>query len=99
MNIFKEFEQRIAATLAAMAQDGALPLGLDVSRVVCEPPREAAHGDISTNAAMVLAKEAKTNPRPLAEAIAPRLVSQGVAKAEVAGPGFINLTLEGGIFD
>ncbi|SDR40509.1 arginyl-tRNA synthetase [Rhizobiales bacterium GAS113] len=99
MNIFKEFERRIAAALAAMAADAALPAGLDLSRVVCEPPRDAKHGDISTNAAMVLAKEAKTNPRALAEAIAPRLVSQGVVKAEVAGPGFINLTLDRGVFD
>ncbi|MFI5011266.1 MAG: arginine--tRNA ligase [Hyphomicrobiales bacterium] len=99
MNIFKAFERRIAEVLAAMAEDGALPRGLDLSRIVCEPPRDPKHGDISTNAAMVLAKEARTSPRALAERIARRLVSQGVAKAEVAGPGFINLSLEPGVFD
>jgi arginyl-tRNA synthetase len=99
MNIFSEFQRRITATLAAMAADGALPPDLDVSRVVCEPPRDHSHGDVSTNAAMVLAKEAKTSPRALAGKIAPRLLSQGVAKAEVAGPGFINLSLEPAVFD
>src|SRR5262249_47186184 len=64
------------------------------SRVVVEPPRESAHGDMATNAAMVLAKGAGSNPRVLAEAIAAKLCRDDVvAKAEVAGPGFINLTL------
>ncbi len=72
MNIFNEFERRITAALAAMAADGELPQGLDLSRVVCEPPRDRSHGDISTNAAMVLAKEARMPPRALAEKIAPQ---------------------------
>jgi arginyl-tRNA synthetase len=72
-----------------------LPAGIDQSRVVVEPPREAAHGDMATNAAMVLAKDAGRKPRELAEAIAAKLAADGaVAKAEVAGPGFINLTLK-----
>jgi arginyl-tRNA synthetase len=72
-----------------------LPAGIDQSRVVVEPPREAAHGDMATNAAMVLAKDAGKKPRELAEAIAAKLRADSVvAKAEVAGPGFINLTLE-----
>ena len=99
MNIFNDFQQRIAAALAVMAEEGALPAGLDLSRVVCEPPRDPSHGDVSTNAAMVLAKEARTSPRALAEKIAPRLVTPGVAKAEIAGPGFINLTLEPSVLD
>ncbi|MBV9520891.1 MAG: arginine--tRNA ligase [Hyphomicrobiales bacterium] len=99
MNIFNEFERRIAAALSGMAADGELPQGLDFSRVVCEPPRDRSHGDISTNAAMVLAKEAKMPPRALAERIAPRLHSKSVAKVEVAGPGFINLTLEPIVFE
>jgi arginyl-tRNA synthetase len=99
MNIFKEFQGRVAAALAAMAEAGELPSGLDISRVVCEPPRDRSHGDVSTNAAMVLAKEAKTNPRALAEKLASRLVTSGVAKAEVAGPGFINLSLEPAFLD
>ncbi|MGC1578070.1 MAG: arginine--tRNA ligase [Beijerinckiaceae bacterium] len=99
MNIFNEFERRITAALTGMAADGELPQGLDLSRVVCEPPRDRSHGDISTNAAMVLAKEVKMPPRALAEKIAPRLNSRGVAKVELAGPGFINLTLEPEFFE
>jgi arginyl-tRNA synthetase len=99
MNIFNEFERRIADTIEAMALEGALPAGLDLSRVLCEPPRDAAHGDISTNAAMVLARPARMNPRALAEMIAPRLEFRGVATIQIAGPGFINLTLEPRIFD
>ncbi len=72
-----------------------LPAGLDQSRIVVEPPREAAHGDMATNAAMVLAKDAGGKPRELAEAIAAKLrADELVAKVEVAGPGFINLTLK-----
>ena len=78
-----------------MAAEGLLPPGLDLSRVTAEPPREAAHGDVATNAAMVLAKPAATNPRALAEALARRLAARkDVARAEVAGPGFINLSLK-----
>ncbi len=99
MNIFNEFQRRVAAALAAMAEAGELPAGLDASRVVCEPPRDRSHGDVSTNAAMVLAKEARMSPRALAEKLIPRLLTAGVVKAELAGPGFINLTLEPAVFD
>jgi arginyl-tRNA synthetase len=69
--------------------------GVDQSRVTVEPPRDPAHGDIATNAAMVLAKDAGRKPRELAEAIAEKLRADAlVAKADVAGPGFINLTLK-----
>jgi arginyl-tRNA synthetase len=69
--------------------------GVDLSRVVVEPPKEATHGDMATNAAMVLAKEAKAKPRDLAEKIAERLRADDlVASVDVAGPGFINLTLK-----
>jgi len=72
-----------------------LPAGIDQSRIVVEPPRESAHGDMATNAAMVLAKDAGKKPRELAEAVAAKLRDDElVAKAEVAGPGFINLTLK-----
>ncbi|MBV8768367.1 MAG: arginine--tRNA ligase [Hyphomicrobiales bacterium] len=99
MNIFNEFERRITAALSAMAADGELPEGLDLSRVVCEPPRDRSHGDISTNAAMVLAKEAGIPPRALAEKIAARLRSPDVEKVELAGPGFINLSLAPHVFE
>ena len=69
--------------------------GVDQSRVTVEPPRDPAHGDIATNAAMVLAKDAGRKPRELAEAIAEKLRADAlVAKVDVAGPGFINLTLK-----
>ena len=74
---------------------GVLPAGIDQSRVTVEPPRDAAHGDMATNAAMVLAKDAGKKPRELAEAIAEKLRADDlVGKVEVAGPGFINLTLK-----
>src|SRR6266516_7524959 len=94
-NIFASVLDRVRAANNALIADGVLPAGIDQSRVVVEPPREAAHGDMATNAAMVLAKDAGKKPRELAEAIAAKLRADGaVAKAEVAGPGFINLTLE-----
>ena len=68
--------------------------GLDISRVVVEPPRDPSHGDLATNAAMVLAKEARMNPRALAELLVADLQDDPrVTKVEIAGPGFINITL------
>jgi arginyl-tRNA synthetase len=94
-NIFAAILERVRAANDALAEEGMLPRGMDQSRVVVEPPRDAAHGDMATNAAMVLAKDAGLKPRDLAEAIATKLrADELVAKAEVAGPGFINLTLE-----
>ncbi len=94
-NIFAAVLDKIRAANTALIEDGALPSGIDQSRIVVEPPRESAHGDMATNAAMVLAKDAGEKPRVLAEAIAAKLRSDDlVAKAEVAGPGFINLTLK-----
>jgi arginyl-tRNA synthetase len=94
-NIFSLLLARTHAAVAALAEQGRVPVGLDTSRVVVEPPRDPTHGDMATNAAMVLAKEAGQKPRELAEAIAAELAKDDlVAKAEVAGPGFINLTLK-----
>ncbi len=94
-NIFAAVLDKIRAANVALVEDGALPPGIDQSRIVVEPPRESAHGDMATNAAMVLAKDAGAKPRVLAEAIAAKLRGDDlVAKAEVAGPGFINLTLK-----
>src|SRR5947199_3360619 len=94
-NIFAAVLDKIRAANTALIKHGALPFGIDQSRIVVEPPRESAHGDMATNAAMVLAKDAGAKPRVLAEAIAAKLRSDDlVAKAEVAGPGFINLTLK-----
>ncbi|TMJ90381.1 MAG: arginine--tRNA ligase [Alphaproteobacteria bacterium] len=93
-NIFAAVLDKVRAANEALIADGVLPVGIDQSRIVVEPPRESAHGDMATNAAMVLAKGAGSKPRVLAEAIAAKLRRDDVvAKAEVAGPGFINLTL------
>ena len=94
-NIFAAVLDKVRAANDALIADGVLPAGIDQSRIVIEPPREAAHGDMATNAAMVLAKDARKKPRDLADAIAEKLRADDlVAKVEVAGPGFINLTLE-----
>ncbi len=93
-NIFAAVLDKVRAANDALIADGVLPAGIDQSRIVVDPPRESAHGDMATNAAMVLAKGAASKPRALAEAIAAKLRGDDlVAKAEVAGPGFINLTL------
>src|SRR5260370_1412548 len=94
-HLFADVLARVHAICAALATEGNWPDGIDFSRVVVEPPRDASHGDMATNAAMVLAKEAKTKPRDLAEKIAEKLRADAlVASVDVAGPGFINLTLK-----
>jgi arginyl-tRNA synthetase len=94
MNIFEDFQRRLAAIIARLGDEGALPQGLDTAKVVVEPPRDASHGDLATNAAMALAKEAKSNPRALAQLISAELAREpGVASTEIAGPGFINIRL------
>jgi len=94
MNLFRDFESRIRALVSDLGQAGVLPAGLDTSRVTVEPPRESAHGDLATNAALVLAKPARLAPRVLAGLLVERL--QGwpeVTGVDIAGPGFINLRL------
>jgi len=99
MNIFTHYGSEIAAVLVALTAEGALPGGLDLSRVAVDPPRDPSHGDLSTNAAMVLAKPAGMNPRDLATVIASRLASaDGVMATEIAGPGFINLRLDDSVW-
>ncbi len=99
MNLFETYSARVAAALAALAERGALPAGLDLGRVVVEPTKDPAHGDLATNAAMVLAKEAGTNPRALAALLVEELGKDAeIVKAEIAGPGFINLTLQPSVF-
>src|SRR6202047_3445596 len=90
-HLFADVLARVHAACGLLATEGGLPAGIDPSRVVVEPPRDAAHGDMATNAAMVLAKEAKAKPRELAEKIAAKLRADDlIASVEVAGPGFIN---------
>ena len=94
MNLFNEIRAAVIDALAAMAGADALPAGLDTAAVTVEPPREAAHGDMATNAAMVLAKPAGLQPRVIAERLAARLAADPrIASAEVAGPGFLNIRL------
>ncbi|MHA6261652.1 arginine--tRNA ligase [Arenibacterium sp. CAU 1754] len=96
MNLFAEIRSLVLNSLDAMVQDGVLPQGLSFDNVAVEPPRDAAHGDMATNAAMVLAKPAKMKPRDIAEDLAGRLAGDArITSAEVAGPGFLNLRLAG----
>ena len=99
MNLFTELRKLVIAELGAMTEAGLLPTGLDLGAVAVEPPRDPAHGDMATNAAMVLAKPAGQPPRVIAEALATRLAADPrVASAEVAGPGFLNMRLAPGIW-
>jgi arginyl-tRNA synthetase len=94
VTLYAAFAAKIDAVLSALEQEAVLPAGLARSHVSVEPPRDSSHGDLATNAAMVLAKPAATNPRALAEAITEKLAADpAVESAEIAGPGFINLRL------
>ena len=94
MSLYTRFTAHLDAVLDALEADGVLPAGLNRKPVTVEPPRDPSHGDLATNAAMVLAKPAGTNPRALADAIVTRLTAlDEVESAAIAGPGFINLTL------
>ena len=97
MNLFSDIRALVLAALAQMEQAGELPAGLDTTPVTVEPPRDPAHGDMATNAAMVLARPAGLRPRDIAEGLARRLAGDGrILSAEVAGPGFLNLRLAPG---
>lgn len=99
MNLFESYSAHVAVALGELAARGAIPAGLNLGRVVVEPTRDPAHGDLATNAAMVLAKEAGMNPRALAELLCAELAGKAeIVKAEIAGPGFINLTLQPAVF-
>lgn len=92
MNVFRYLDQQVIATVRGLVAEGKLHAGLDYSSGSVEPPRDAAHGDATTNVAMVLAKRTGMKPRDLAELIASRLQQLAqVSRVEVAGPGFINV--------
>jgi len=94
LSLYAQYAALLDGVLDDLVSDGMLPADLDRKNVTVEPPRDPAHGDLATNAAMVLAKAAKTNPRALAEAIKPKLEAlPPVTSVEIAGPGFINLRL------
>ena len=95
MNLFAEIDTEIRAALTALQGQGKLADGLDMSRLTVEPPRDASHGDMATNAAMVLAKPAEMKPRDLAELLVEEVLKSDLIEgAEIAGPGFVNLRLD-----
>ncbi len=99
MNLFTDIRSLVIDSLAALTAEGVLPEGLSFDNVAVEPPRDPLHGDMATNAAMVLAKPAKAKPRDIAEALAAHLAKDDrVTSAEVAGPGFLNLRLADGVW-
>jgi len=99
MNLFTDIRALVLDTLQAMQEAGELPQGLDTANVTVEPPRDAAHGDMATNAAMVLAKPAGMKPRDIAGSLAERLSGEDwIESAEVAGPGFLNLRLSASVW-
>ena len=92
--LYTAFAGHLNAALDALEAAGTLPAGLKRAAITVEPPRDASHGDLATNAAMVLAKPAGLNPRALAEALVAELAKlDQVTSAAIAGPGFINLRL------
>ncbi|MFL6734228.1 MAG: arginine--tRNA ligase [Sphingomicrobium sp.] len=97
MSLYDQYAALLDGVLNELIAEGVLPAEIDRHNVAVEPPRDAAHGDLATNAAMVLAKAARTNPRALAELIKPKLEAvPTVTSVDVAGPGFINLRLRPG---
>ncbi len=95
MNLFADIKTLVLECLTALQAEAVLPAGLDFANVTVEPPRDALHGDMATNAAMVLAKAAKSKPRDIADALANKLISDPrITAADVAGPGFLNLRLD-----
>ncbi|MDX9862374.1 MAG: arginine--tRNA ligase [Rhodospirillales bacterium] len=99
MNLFDYFRGRVIEAIDHMAEGGDLPAGTETHRIVVEPPRDATLGDVTTNAAMVLAKTVGLKPRDLAEQLAARLAAlDEVATVEIAGPGFINMRLSDGFW-
>jgi arginyl-tRNA synthetase len=94
MNLFAYFHTELAGTLGRLVDSGKLPAGLDFGKIAVEPPRDPAHGDVSTNAAMVLAKPAGLAPRAIAELLAEALRTHpAVTEVAIAGPGFLNWRL------
>ena len=94
MNVFRHFRDRVCDSVAALSDAGTLPAGLNTDRITVEAPRDSSHGDLSTNAAMVLAKPAGMKPRDLAALLLTEIAKlPQVTEAGIAGPGFINLRL------
>jgi arginyl-tRNA synthetase len=94
MNLYAQFQIKVLVALTSLVEQGSLPPNLDVSAITVEPPRDPAHGDLATNAALVLSKPARMSPRAIADQLAERLRALAdVQTVDVAGPGFINIRL------
>jgi arginyl-tRNA synthetase len=99
VDVFADIESRVAAALEALKAEGELPADVPTSNVEVETPRDPTHGDLATNAAMVLAKPARMKPRDIADKLQAKLsAADGIDTVSVAGPGFINLTLKPAIW-
>ena len=95
MNVFEFVRGQIVAVVAGLIERGELRNVADLSRIVVEPPKDTSHGDMATNVALVLSKEAGISPRELADLLVPLILKiDGVSHAAIAGPGFINLMLD-----
>jgi arginyl-tRNA synthetase len=95
VDVFAQIENRVAAALDALKAEGELPADVPTSGIEVETPRDSTHGDLATNAAMVLAKPARMKPRDIADKLQAKLAgAEGVEAVSVAGPGFLNLTLK-----
>ena len=95
MNLFQHFRDEVVGIVNQLAGEGRLPNDLETARIAVEPPREATHGDITTNAAMVLAKAAGMPPRDLAGMLTEQLDGvEWISDTDIAGPGFINMRLK-----
>jgi arginyl-tRNA synthetase len=95
MNIFADVEARVIASLEAMKLEGVLPADLVLPAIDAEAPRDATHGDVAVNAALVLAKAARMKPRDIADALKAKLATApDIEKIDVAGPGFLNITFK-----
>ncbi|MGR3510464.1 MAG: arginine--tRNA ligase [Sulfitobacter sp.] len=99
MNLFADIRTLVLSTLETLVADGFLPEALNFDAITVEPPRDASHGDMATNAAMVLAKPAGMKPRDIAEKLAGKLAEDPrITAADVAGPGFLNLRLSADVW-
>ena len=99
MNLFADIRTAVISALETMQAAGTLPNDLDFANVAVEPPRDAAHGDMATNAAMVLAKPTKMKPRDIADALVLQLTANPrIESADVAGPGFLNMRLSSALW-
>ena len=95
MDIFKDIHAKLEITLKDLKKQGVIPQDIDISKATMEPPRDSSHGDMASNAAMVLAKKSLMKPRDLAEKIAEKMQQfDEILSVEIAGPGFINLTID-----